>query len=397
MKLGIVSPFMPQEMADLLDHASQGQLASIGGVPAPSVIALARGWHQRGHELSIFYLDPTVTRIHELHGERLSIWVLPRRRARRCMVDFYAAECRLVREAVQRAAPEVLSAQWTYDHALAALQCGLPTAVTCHDTPWRYAWIARNWFTTYHLAVAWRVIRRAHRLVCVSPYTAQHIQKYFWPGGPVTVVPNGVASEIFQRRLRRLQTPALPARAATLCCVGGWGGIKNIATLLRAFAEVRRSKPDTRLVLVGRDLGPGQAAEQWARRHNLHHGVVFKGALPYTQVLDFLELEAGLMVHPSLVETHGLVLVEAMGCGVPVIGGSHSGAVPWTLEDGRSGYLCNVRDARALAETILRALDAPDGNRALTEHAWISARQRFDQEQAVIGNERILEQLRSGI
>jgi glycosyltransferase involved in cell wall biosynthesis len=209
----------------------------------------------------------------------------------------------------------------------------------------------------------------------------------------VEVVPNGVPPEMFARRERRLQTPAKPEQALTLCNVGGWGGLKNAATLLKAFAQVRTKQPAARLVLFGRDLGPGQAAEAWAARRNLHHGVVFQGSVPYGQVLDFLETEAGLMVHPSLVETHGMVLVEAMACGVPVIGGSHSGAVPWTLEEGRSGYLCDMRQPRALAETILRAISAPDGNQALVEHAWASARRRFNSELAITGNETILQQL----
>ncbi|HEX9045425.1 MAG TPA: glycosyltransferase family 4 protein [Verrucomicrobiae bacterium] len=384
---------MPHEVADLLDGSSRGQLPGIRGVPAPSVTALVRGWHHRGHRLSVFCLDQSVSQVQTLRGERLTIYVAPKRRARRCLLDFYRTECRLIRELVRQEKPEVLSAQWTYDHALAALGCGIPTAVTCHDTPWRYAWIAKNWFTTYHIAVAWRVIRRADRLVCVSPYTARHIQNYFRPRGPVDVVPNGVPLDIFERYPRRLKTPAKPERALTLCNIGGWGGLKNVASLLQAFALVRAQQPAARLVLAGRNLGPNQEAECWARQRNLHPGVVFKGYLPYAQALDFLETEAGLMVHPSLIETHGLVLVEAMACGVPVIGGRHSGAVAWTLEEGRSGYLCDVRQPRSLAETILQALNAPDGNRALVEHAWKSAQQRFNQELAVTGHEAILQQL----
>ena len=292
-----------------------------------------------------------------------------------------------------REAPEVLSAQWTYEHAWAALQCGIPTAVTCHDTPWRYAWIAKNWFMTYHLAVAWRVIRKANRLVCVSPYTAGHIQKYFLPRCPVDVVPNGLLPEIFQRGERRLEKAARPERPFTFCSVGGWGGIKNIATLLKAFGRVRERAPAVRLALFGRDLGPGQAAEQWARHHNLHHNVVFNGSTPHGKILDFLEMEADLMVHPSLIETHGMAIIEAMACGVPVIAGRDSGAVSWTLDEGRCGFLCDIRDERALATTMIEALERPDGNRALIERAWDSAKRRFNLEQAVAANEAILRQL----
>ena len=393
MKIGVISPFKPHDLADFLDGASREKLAGICGVPTPSVTALARGWLRRGHQLSVFCLDPSVATVQVLHGEGLSIHVIPKRRARYCLLDFYRTECRLIQEAVHREAPDVISAQWSYDHALAALQCGVPAAVTCHDAPLRCAWIAKDWFTTCHLAVAWRAIRNAQRLICVSPYTARHIQKYFRPRCAVEVVPNGLMPDVFQRGERWLQTAESTTDSVTLCSVGGWGKLKNIATLLKAFGSVRNRHPSAQLVLFGRDLGPEQAAEQWARGHGLHQGVVFKGSMPYGKVLDFLEADADLMVHPSLIEANPMALMEAMACGVPVVAGRHSGGVPWTLDAGRCGYLCDIRDERALAETILNALNQPDQNRALVKRAFTYARERFNQELAVSANETILREL----
>jgi len=395
MKIGIVSPFMPHDVVDLLDAASQEQLSCIRGVMATPVTPLAREWHQRGHQLSVFCLDPSVTGPHLLQGERLSIHVIPKRRARYCLLDFYRIECRLLREAIRRENPEVLSAQWTYEHAWAALQCGIPTAITCHDTPLRYAWIGKNLFSSYHLVLAWRVIRKAHRLICVSPYTATHIKKYFLPRCPVDVVPNGLPPEVFERGEKRLRQPvsAQRERPFTFCSVGGWGGLKNIPTLLKAFGKVREQEPAAKLALFGRDLGPGQAAEQWARRRNLHNGVAFNGNTSRERVFDFLETEADMMVHPSLIEAHPMVLIEAMACGVPVIGGYNSGGVSWTLEEGRCGFLSNIRSERALARTMIEAMNQPDENRALVERAWNSVKQRFPMKMTTDANEDILKQL----
>src|ERR1039457_1034981 len=393
MKIGIVSPFMPHDVADLLDGPSQEQLTDIRGVPAPSVKALVRGWIQRGHQLSVFCLDPSVTQVQVLRGDHLSIHVIPKRRTRQCVSDFYRVECCLIRELVRQENPDVLNAQWSYDHAWAALQCGIPTAVTCHDAPLRIAWIVKHWFTWYHLVMAWRVIRKADRLGCVSPYTAGHIQKYFHPQCPVAVVPNGLHPEVFQRGERRLRQAARPEHPFTICTVGSWGGLKNISTLMKAFVQVRNRQPTARLALFGNNLGPDQAAEQWACRHNLHDGVVFKGSTPHEKILDFLETEADLMVHPSLIEANPMVLMEAMACGVPVIAGRDSGGVAWTLDEGRCGFLCDIRDEHAVAKTMIEVLSQPDGNRALIERAWDSTKQRFNQELAVTGNENILKQL----
>lgn len=389
MKIGFVSPFKPHDVADLLGPAAQGVLAGIRGVTATPVAPLVRVLHRRGHDLSIFCLDPSVSAPQVLRGDRLAIHVLPKRRARQYLLDFYAQERRQICEAVAQARPEALTAHWTYDHALGALDTGLPTVVTCQDTPLRYAWIAKSCFLAYHIPVAWSVIRRADRLICVSPYTAGHIQKYFRPKCPVELVPNTLVPDIYQRGARRLAGQR-PARPFTFCNAGGWGGLKNTFTLLKAFAMVHRQEPAARLVMFGRGCGPGQAGEQWARGRHLQAGVEFRGPTSQEKVLDFLETEADAMVHPSLIEAHPMVLLEAMACGVPVIAGSDSGGVAWTLDDGRCGHLCDVRDARALAGKMLDALRSPDGNLALAARAWKDSQSRFNLEKSAIAYELAL-------
>jgi glycosyltransferase involved in cell wall biosynthesis len=143
----------------------------------------------------------------------------------------------------------------------------------------------------------------------------------------------------------------------------------------------------------GRELGPGQLAEKWALRKKLQEGVSFMGSVSTENLLDFLETKADLMVHPSRVETFSMALVEAIACGVPVIGGEKSGAVAWTLDNGACGFLCDVRDENALAKTMLMAMREPDQNRALVSRAWQSAKDRFDVEQIATANENILKQL----
>jgi len=392
LKIGIVSPFRAQDLADLLEEVSRRRLQEIIGVTATPVTPMAREWHRRGHSLTIFTLDPSVTKPQHLKGERLSIHILPKRRSRECLLDCYRQERRLIRAVVASESPEVLSAQWTYDHALAALDCGLPTVVTCHDAPLRCAWIAKHWHMTYHLLLAWKVIRKADRLICVSPYTAEHIQRYFRPRCPVDIIPNGLYPEVFERGRRRLEKSESSQSTCTLCSVGGWGGLKNQKTLLQAFAALSSVKDrPAKLVLFGPGTASGEAAESWARKKNLHHNVEFRGSKPREDILDFLETEADLMVHPSLNEAHGMVLIEAMACGVPVIGGKKSGAVPWTLESGYSGFLCNVRDVHDLTRTILLARNqANDERHAMSLRAWHFVSERFRIEDAARANEEIL-------
>ncbi len=394
MRIGVASPFVPREIADMLDTPAPEQLHSAGFWPT-HLSPLVRQLHGRGHRLVIFCLEPAAPRHYELQGDRIKIHVFPKRPNRKCLLDIYRVERRLLRQAILAERPEVISAQWTREHALAALETGLPTAVTCHDTPLRYTWVTKHPYMWYHLVLAWWVIRKADQLICVSPYTAQHIKRIFRPRGPVDIVPNGLPPEVFEHGKRRLAQGSAPQRTQyTFCSVGRWGPMKNIGTLLEAFARVRCKQPQTRLVLFGPGLGPGEGAEQWARMRGFDQSVEFRGNAPREKILDFLEAEADLMVHPSVVETHGMTIIEAMACGVPVIGGQNAGAVAWTLEEGRCGYLCDVRSADALAQTMHHAMIQPEANRALAERAFESVRTRFRIETVADAYETILDRLR---
>jgi glycosyltransferase involved in cell wall biosynthesis len=393
MKIGICSPFMPQDLADLLDSDSSAMLVKVKGVTATPVTPLARAWHQQGHTIAVFCLDPSAAEPLHLTGERLSIDVLPKRRFRHSMVDVYREERRRIREAVALEEPDVLSAQWSYEHALGALDTGIPTVVTCHDTPLRYAWISKSFFMTYHLFVAASVIRRARRIVCVSPYTAEHVRKLFRPKCVPQVIPNGISKEISRRGRRRLASNGRKSGTFTICSIGGWGGIKNIKTLLKAYSHAQSPRESTRLVLFGNGLGTGGEAEQWAKARHLAEGVEFRGSTPRESILEFLEADADLVVHPSLVETHGMVLIEAMACGVPVIGGRSSGAVPWTLGQGEFGFLCDVRSTENLANTMVSAMRDREGTSAMVRRAWDSVVERFNMETTARENLSVLEEM----
>ena len=88
------------------------------------------------------------------------------------------------------------------------------------------------------------------------------------------------------------------------------------------------------------------------------------GWMPYTECLRTLAKEIDVLVHPSLEESHGMAVTEAMAIGLPVIGGKYSGAIPWTLGDGKAGMLVDVRSPHAIADGMrVMAQDADLRNR----------------------------------
>ena len=80
----------------------------------------------------------------------------------------------------------------------------------------------------------------------------------------------------------------------------------------------------------------------WAQKKGLSDGVNFVGPVDPDELIDIYE-QVDLMVHPSMEESFGMVLVEAMARKIPVIGGEKSGAVPWVLDNGKAGVLTDIR------------------------------------------------------
>jgi glycosyltransferase involved in cell wall biosynthesis len=179
------------------------------------------------------------------------------------------------------------------------------------------------------------------------------------------VIPNGLEDESFD------PVPRCPPRDEPLLVAvsDGFTRWKNVHALLLAHARL----PTGRLELIGWDYEPGGLAEQWARARGLGERVTFAGSMSHSDVLERIRA-ADVLVHPSLEESFGMVVLEALARGTPVVAGARSGAVPWLLDGGRVGELVDVTDPAALAAGVERLL--ADGgrweerSRAGHAHAW---------------------------
>jgi glycosyltransferase involved in cell wall biosynthesis len=146
---------------------------------------------------------------------------------------------------------------------------------------------------------------------------------------------------------------------------------------LEAFRLARGWFPECQLHLFGRGHGPGEEAELWARRRGLCENVHFFGAVGRSTLRERLKRNAQVFVHPSLEESFGMTIAEAMALGIPVIAGKNSGAVANTLDGGRSGVLTDVRSSHALAADMVRVARSPTLRAELARAGADSARKRF--------------------
>jgi glycogen(starch) synthase len=190
----------------------------------------------------------------------------------------------------------------------------------------------------------------------------------------VQVIPNPVNA--------RLYAPAgTKTRTTEVLIVGRLEQNKGAALLAESMPAVLRACPNVSFRYVGRDGGDANG-RPW--RERLLDGVaaadrsrVHFEQLPREQLIERYR-RAAACVLPSLWENFPYALLEAMSCGVPVIG-TRTGGVPELIEDGVSGLIVPPADPTALTEALCRLLQ----NSGLRQRMGHAARQRVEERFSV--------------
>ena len=186
-----------------------------------------------------------------------------------------------------------------------------------------------------------RAARSAERVICVSEFTAADVCRRY-----------GVA-----RERARVVAPAPvlaaggrePPRGPYLLAVSALRSKKNLVRLVDAVARLRRAGAEHRLIIAGPDLGMG------ARLRARGEDVEVLGAVAEDE-LDALIRGAEALVHPSLYEGFGLVVVEAMARGCPVVA-ARATALPETASDAAEYF--DPLDVADMAGAIERVVGDP--------------------------------------
>lgn len=362
MHVGLVTPYQPADVADLLDRPSASVAPRIDGQRAVAVAELTRGLLARGNRVTVATLtyDPE-SPVGDLCGPGLTIRVARgRQRPRHHLPDIYAAERRGLVALLRDARPDIVHAHWTYEYELAAQDCGLPHVTTARDAPFTILRHVRDPYRAARLAVALRARPRITDLSCVSPYLAARWRGQMGYRRPIEVVPNIVPYEAqVSDRIARDHPTILDIADAS--------ERKNVKGLLHAFALVRRSMPDAELRLVGPGLAEGDDLHSWATERRLSSGVTFVGPIDRSGVAAELR-GAWLLAHASREESFGITVLEAVGAGIGVLGSRDAGGVPYVLGDGAAGWLTDVDTpavfARAMTDLLREGPVAPPAGAA---------------------------------
>jgi glycosyltransferase involved in cell wall biosynthesis len=270
--------------------------------------------------------------------------------------------------------PDVIHAQHLWVSGYAAHTTGLPYVATAHGTDLMGIRKYKEW-----KAIALEGAQHAAAIIVISKQVAEDtLSLYDIPAGNIRLVMNGFDESIF-----RVQTVVkdkiLSSYGITgefeyvVSFVGKLTDFKGVDVLLNAAAIYEQDLGRVLTLIVGDGELRGDLEAQ-AQRLRLM-GVHFLGHQPQPGVAKIYNL-ADVSTVPSRVEPFGLVAIEAMACGTPVVA-TNEGGLPDFIHDG-VGVLVDVDDAERLAEAIMaeirsdaKARKGPDAARyALEGFSW---------------------------
>jgi D-inositol-3-phosphate glycosyltransferase len=220
-----------------------------------------------------------------------------------------------------------------------------------------------------------RTMATADRIIAATKVDREHmVQGYGADPRRISIVPGGVNLDVFRPGPREAARRALGlGPAPVLLFVGRIQRLKGLDVLVRAAGLVRAEHGPLQVVIVGgagdgarggtseeaRELGRVRAL---VAQQGLEADVRFEGAVEQDR-LPLYYRAADVTVMPSTYESFGLVAVESLACGTPVVA-SRVGGLATIVRDGENGMAIPWRDPRLFADAI-RAILADD---ALADH-----------------------------
>ena len=164
---------------------------------------------------------------------------------------------------------------------------------------------------------------------------------------------------------------------AAVIHVSNFRPVKRIPDVMAVFDRIRQKVP-ARLLLIG-DGPQRSVAERIARKSGFEDRATFLGNVAAVETVLPI---AKVLLLPSDSESFGLAALEAMACGVPVVG-TAAGGLPEVVEDGACGFLRPVGDVEGMAEAALRLLEDPVLWKQFSAEARRRAVEEFPTEEIV--------------
>lgn len=187
--------------------------------------------------------------------------------------------------------------------------------------------------------------RQMDEIIVPSPFTRDMAKRLF-PRKTITYIPLYFTHDYH----------TCDYQSGQLLFVGTIEPRKGLHLLLESLAVLQRGGQPFHATFVGRvvDADYHQQLLHRTEELGLQHHISWQDSIPFAELQKQYE-QAEVFVFPSQLEGYGMVLIEAMQHGLPIVAYDNS-AMPYTITDGVNGYLAPNQDTQAFAERILRVL-----------------------------------------
>lgn len=274
---------------------------------------------------------------------------------------------------------------WLVGYAAGGIKAveDVPLVATIHATEFgrHQGWLPGPMNRFIH-QVEWWLTYEARRVITCSRYMHDQARRIFeLPSQKMHCIPNGVSTEEFRLvaadEVEALRDRLAPGGEALVLFAGRLEYEKGVQTLLRAVRGLKDSGLPVRLIVAGDGTYRG-ALEEQARKLRLVRPVTFTGFLDRAELVARYRA-ADVAVVPSIYEPFGIVALEAMAAGTPLIV-SATGGLAELVDDGATGLCVPPEDVGALGDALRRVLEEPAFGQALAlrAHARLEAAYSWD-------------------
>lgn len=294
------------------------------------------------------------------------------------ILDLFAYERKQMLKVVLQQKPDFVHAHWSYEFAGAAVKCNFPFLVTIHDDPYKVLKYFKNLYRLGRLVMSEIILKQVQFASTVSPYMLPYAESKCTT---VKIIPNPIKINKSLEQIKKLIVIRKEALSSSKIIMinNGWDLRKNGKKGLLAFQELQRILPNASLHLFGNGSEIEGLANKDANVLGLQN-VFFHGQVDHKSLENEIKT-AHLMLHPSLEESFGVVLIEAMAYGVPAIGGLHSGAVPWVLNNEQ--LVVDVNSIKAMANKMIAILTNNEIYKQVSINGYLNVKERFSSTSVV--------------
>ena len=216
----------------------------------------------------------------------------------------------------------------------------------------------------------WWLTYESKRVIVTSNSMRWEVQNHFnLPSDKIDVIPNAIDIKKYQRNVDRQAVRrkyGIGSNDRLVLFIGRLVPHKGVEYLIQAIPFILKEHPEAKFIIVGEGWSRSYL-ENLATSIGCRDKIQFRGFLPDPELIE-LTMSADVLVVPSFYEPFGIVALEGMAAGVPVVA-SNAGGLAEIIEHDRTGVLVYPRDPKSIAWGVCRILSDPKYSNNLVQNA----------------------------